>query len=194
MAWMMRVIKKGAFPEDVILNLQAKFKKTSEGVVDVANAARDHMRKTIKDNKRRGAGSGRLERAIQTHVETATGTVTIVGVGLIELLDIYAPYWYLLNYGGMVSPQARAVPGYFGNNRPPLPGLRGWLGHESFTYTPLEASADRGGTFFMNVETPITPVHYIEKAIAWARTITKVHWYNWTQETKIHTKTQVLTV
>ena len=55
-------------------------------------------------------------------------------------------------------------------------------GKDPFTWQP------GGGTFFMTVKTPIAPVFYIEKVISWLRTVTRIHFANWTKKTKIVTK------
>jgi hypothetical protein len=180
-----KMVKVGGGVEQWAQDIQFKFIKVMEGTAILSDETRDYMRNTIQMNKRREGSANRLERSINSYKESNTA----YGVGLITEMDTYAPYWKLINWGGFVSEKARRVPGYFGNNEPPSFGYKGTgIGWQSFTYTPNEASADRGGTFFMKVDSPIMAMNYIEKTTMWLSIVWKVHFYNWTRETKIHTK------
>ena len=91
----------------------------------------------------------------------------VIGVGKIFELDRIAPYWALINWGGMVSPKARIVPGAFQpGDRPPNSSYAGTrMGREQFQYR------SSGGKFVMHVRNPIAPMHYIEKTVGWLRTV-----------------------
>lgn len=126
-----------------------------------------YMRSVIRTQKHRAGSSGNLEKSIKSHATIGSESVAI-GIGLISLLDSKAPYWYLINYGGMVSPEARRVPGVFNNADPPSAGLGGTgVGTEEFTYKPQSERSGSDTFFLMNVGSPIAPMNYIQKTAQW---------------------------
>jgi hypothetical protein len=83
-----------------------------------------------------------------------------LGIGEKRDLQLHAPYWKVINYGGYVPPPTI---GYFGNGKGPLAGgggerftaTGGWKGTNPYT---------RGGNSFLMVpKKPITGMHYIEE-------------------------------
>jgi len=99
------------------------------------------MRQTIGAFKTRQGSASNLEHAINTYTQPMQDGI-VIGVGSLNELNNIAPYWALINWGGMVSPLARTVPGAFEpGNRPPLPGYAGTRGGaEKFVHMPQGSS------------------------------------------------------
>ncbi len=143
--------------------------------------ARDYMRQKITSTNKREGSTGRLEKSIETYWGAGW-----VGVGYIPDMDVSSPHWYLINYGGMSRPAllGMKVPGYFGNNQPPLSQYAGTgLGRDAFHYRPNESSSDSQGRFFMIPKYPIAPCNYIETTCNWVNQVIKekyIHKTGWT--------------
>ncbi len=177
--------KVGTSPNEFIQEIAFKFITVQEGLKVLGEDTRNQMITHIQSNKKRAGSEGNLEKHILVHTEVQTKKRSVVGVGLISLLNAYAPYWNILNYGGLsgVAQQGKLVPGYFGSFNAPNPALKGTgVGREHWEYTPGNAM------FFMKPESPIAAVNYIEKTIAYITTVWKVQFYNWTKQTKVLTK------
>lgn len=116
----------------------------------------------INSHRKRGGGTGNLANSVNFEISSSSPTRVSWGVGNINLLQTKAPYWYVINYGKMVTGEAfrpgngKAVAGFFGAGNPPLGALKG-RGTESFT------PASKGGyAFFPGV---IRPMHYIQASM-----------------------------
>lgn len=83
----------------------------------MAEQAAEHMKTVIKaKKKRKGEGKDNLERNILVQVLSRTNDFVDVGIGNIALLDRFAPYWYMMNYGRIVTSNDKPkhfVPGFF---------------------------------------------------------------------------------
>lgn len=162
-------------------NILLKFITMKNGLKNLGQATRDRMRQTIETEKHRKAGSkGTLEKAINYYVDDLPNNYT-VGIGLVSELNVKAPYWYIVNYGGWALPPGTEIWGHFGEYGVPDPAKAGTgVGRESFTI----------GTFplyKMTVRHPIWAMNYIEKTANWLATVVKIHFYGWTKQTKIST-------
>lgn len=187
-----QVSRYGTLPQDFKQKVNFLFIKVKDGLETLGVETRDYMRKAIKDAEVRQTNTGNLINAIDYYIENKTNSFT-VGVGSIPYLNIRAPYWYIINYGGFTSVAARGETLYGGFGRgagqnlvPPDASLagtnepgRGGGGAERF-YT--------GGPMYpMTPKNPIAPKNYIEKTANWGSTIWKVQFYNWTRSVKIST-------
>lgn len=126
-------------------------------MIFAAESAKQQMQATIKAKTRREGATGRLRNSLGIKVIKSRREIE-VGVGYIPDLMTIAPYWYLVNYGGLVNPKARRVPGVFDLDTPPMSEFKGsGVGSGQFTYV-------RNGPvrFLMNVTSPILPMYYIE--------------------------------
>lgn len=181
MIYKFRVVAEGTFPEDLEADIKMKFISVKNGMLKLGNNIRNHMADIIARSIRRKGSTGSLVNSIRVYTENND---TLVGIGLLSLMDIYAPHWYKFNYGGMVK--ARLVPGYFGNYNPPIGQYKGtWMGKEEFFYRPRGTSGPR---YLMKVDFPMKPTHYIERTKAYILTIDKVHFYNWLRTVRTHDK------
>jgi hypothetical protein len=73
-------------------------------------------------------------------------------------LQLHAPYWKVINYGGYVPPPTI---GYFSGGKGPMTGG----GRDVFRHTDGWKGTNRGGgnSFLMVPKKPITGMHYIEE-------------------------------
>ncbi len=182
----MKIRVSGVTPQMLEKDIKFKFVTVKKGLSVLARLTQNHMRTIIKSKKKRAGSKGNLEKNILVYEENSKGKHKRVGVGLISHLNKYAPYWSLINRGGLsgVAKQGKWVPGYFGDHESPQSAYKGTgKGTQQFFYTPYASSSDTGPTFFMKVESPIKPMFYIEKTATWLNTKWKVHFYNWTKKT-----------
>ena len=165
-----RIDRTGMTPEALEKLIQFQFISVKDGLQLLGKETRDVMRNIIKTTKHRPAGSrDRLENAIEFYVED-TGTQFVVGVGSKEFLSRTAPYWYIVNYGGMGSEAANGLT-LMGNfeGTPPLSQYRGTgVGRQSFFPT------SQGGNP-MSPKSPIWAMNYIEKTANYVTSIFRVH-------------------
>ena len=142
--------------EQTKLEVKAHTKNLGDDLIRLAVLLRDNMRNIISTEKTRDYSSNRLEHYINFETNYGSSLDTFVGVGNIDVLDKNAPYWAIINWGGMVPPKARKVVGSFGNGNPPNPSLAGTgVGTEAFY---------RDGQFLMIVRNPIKAFNYIERS------------------------------
>jgi len=172
----------GTSPQQLIDITQSVYLKTKKGLEETAHETRKHMveivEKGFQGKGKRDGSTGVLEDAILVERLDEDS----FGVGNIASMNVVAPYWGLLNSGGMVSPKARIVPGYFGNGSPPDLAMKGTgVGKERFNYSPFVYG---GGSFIMKVNSPIGAVNYIEKTQDWLRTMMTLKFYSWTRQVK----------
>jgi len=185
---MITVTVQGTTPAKLKMIVEGVVERCTRGTADVAHETRNEMVGYIKagymGRGRRDGSSGNLEAMMQ--VENPTHNT--YGIGNIMNLNVVTPYWALLNAGGMVAIKARRVPGYFGENRPPMSAFAGTgVGKEQFTYTPrgqkdFSGPGLYGGRqFLMVVNNPIGAVNYIEKTMFWLSVVMKVKFGQWTR-------------
>lgn len=186
---MIYVTITGTLPKNMLQMMRNVYLRCKKGMEDTAYDARHYMVSIIEHAKKRDGSTGRLENAILVEKIDSYS----YGVGNIPFMsqpDV-APYWGLLNAGGMVPPKARKVGGYFGENRPPLSQYAGTGGGtEHWTYMPRDQKSYSGGglfggrKFLMIVENPIAPMNYIEQTTNWLRNIMSLRISSWTKTAK----------
>lgn len=169
---MIEVKITGCTPDKLIKIVEQTTLNIQTGLEDLANETRYKMVSIIEQNKHREGSPGKLETAIQVE-QIGEGSYGIGNIDFMSQPNV-APHWYLLNYGGMVSPSAQRVPGYFGDNGAPNASMAGTgIGSESFTYAPY--------SYLMIVKNPIAPVNYIEKTKDWLKNIAGEKFQGWTK-------------
>jgi len=121
-----------------------------------------YMQNYINSRRKRRRGTGNLADAI-TFETFATAPARVGwGIGNISVLNAKAKYWYVVNYGKMVSGQAfipargKFVPGSFEGDAPKS-ALRGGVQH--FNYHD-------GSNMGMYPKSPIRPINYIQASRA----------------------------
>lgn len=163
----------GADPVKVTKNLITQFISMDNAMVKLGDETRDYMRNVISTTKHRKLGSrDNLENHINVYTEDGG---RVVGIGSRAELDHFAPYWFIVNYGGMTTLAARGggLYGSFDGVNPPLAQFAGTgVGHGSFFEgTP---AAD-GKIYKMSPRNPIWAMNYIEKTVNWLSTVGRVH-------------------
>jgi len=160
----LEITRYGTPPLAFQKKIQVMFRTAEQASIDLGNKSRDHMRTVITTNIKRKAGStGNLAKSIDTVVE-AGGKV--VGVGYIPEMDQIAPYWYLVNYGGMnaAARQGRTLMGNFEGSTPSSKND----GTQSFFQT---------APFYpMTPKKPVVAMNYISKTASWVSTIWRIHY------------------
>lgn len=119
-----------------------------------------YMQNYISVNTKRRGSTGRLANSMTIEVLSVPGKGQVFwGIGNIEKLQQLVPYWYVVNYGKMITGQpyipyhGALIPGSFLGN-PPYSELSG-TGQEQFT-------VNDGSNFFMRPKKPIRPMNYIQ--------------------------------
>ena len=168
----------GTTPKKLAELITMKSITTREGVAATAEETRKMMVDIIglgyQGKGKRDGSHGKLESNIQVEMVTQDD----YGVGNISKMSAEAPYWMLLNNGGMVSPGARKVPGYFGNDNAPSSSFAGTgVGKDQFMYSWF--------THMMMVKNPIGAVNYIEKTKDWLKTVMGAKFSAWVNKTTI---------
>lgn len=162
--------RQGPTIEEIEKNIATLFIESKEAARALAVDTRDYMRDIIQTSKKRKSGSrDNLENAIEVDELPTTEKEFHFGVGNIRHLDEVAPYWLLLNYGGLppIARNGRTIYGAFDMKDPPDSSLRGTgKGTQSFFLSRFGSTP----TFPMTPKNPIAPVKYIEKTFSWFQT------------------------
>jgi len=149
------VIKsKGLTPKQFQFKVDALIKTIDGSLPTMGSSTVDGMRGIIEQERKRGPSrsGNRLAKSINHYIEDM-GIYKLVGVGKIAEMDSKAPYWSIVNYGGIVPSSAV---GFFGEGNPPDSSLIG-KGTEPF-YT------NKYG-FFMQPKVPIRAMNFIESTV-----------------------------
>jgi hypothetical protein len=112
----------------------------------------------INSNSHREGQTGNLARSIKLYRGTFKELGEISwGIGLISEMNQLAPYWYLINFGGLttIAKEGRGVGGYFDGEEPPDKSKRG-------TNVGTDKFIQARNNFFMFPKSPIRPMNYIE--------------------------------
>lgn len=144
---------KGVKPDQFIAKLKI-FQATIDG--DLINHGTGTVKafgKTITRDRKRGPSRSGDRLANSINSEVTYGLITAVGVGNKAEMTSKAPYWKVVNYGGIIPPSAI---GSFGEGNAPDRSLVG-KGTEPWF-------SGRDG-FFMKPKTPIRPMNFIETTI-----------------------------
>lgn len=180
-----KVKRVGATPNEFLQDIQLRFISVENGLKKLGEETAMHMRENVRLNKRRRGSQGKLESTIKCHIE-GSGKSIRIGIGLISFLNQYAPYWKFVDSGvsqtGMTIPgRGKSVGGYFDNGMPPDSRFSGTgVGRGSFTR--------QNNTYVMQAKNPIRPLNYIDKTLSWLSVVFKIHFYNYTRTSIIHTK------
>ena len=175
---MIQITVIGTTPKQLAEMIEIKSENVKMGLVETATEARKMMADIIglgyQGKGKRDGSHGKLEGAIK--VEKLADDE--VGVGNILEMNKDVPYWMLLNNGGMVSPGARKVAGYFGNDNAP---------NSSFTGTGVgkEQFFNAWFTHMMIVKNPIGAVNYIEKTKDWLKTVMGARFSAWVNKKSV---------
>jgi hypothetical protein len=121
-----------------------------------------YMQTYITSHINREGSTGNLVRSIKRYKEWNTPgpePSIFVGIGLISEMNELAPYWALLNYGGMsfAAHFGQGVGGHFNGNPPDSNKAGTGVGKERFTWAPYT-----DGSFVMFPKNPINAINYIE--------------------------------
>jgi hypothetical protein len=132
---MISVTVIGTRPQQLIDITHSVYLKTKKGLEETAHETRKYMVEIIEKGYQ---GQGKRDGSaniLEDSILVEKLDEDAFGVGNIMNMNHIAPYWGLLNSGGMVSLKARIVPGYFGNNNPPDSAFAGTGGgKEKLTY------------------------------------------------------------
>lgn len=116
------------------------------------------MHSYINSHRKRKGGTGNLAKAIKFYSGGTFGGQISWGVGKISEMQKAVPYWYVVNYGKMVTGKpyipyhGKRIPGDFEGSRPNA--NTAGAGNQRFY--------KRKGSFSMKPGKSIRPMHYIE--------------------------------
>ncbi len=146
--------------EIMLTTLRKDWFEIQAGVYEIGQRLHKYIQTYVNSHRKREGGTGNLAKAITFDRHTGAGMVSW-GIGNVNILNSQAPYWYVVNYGKMVTgapyipAHGNFVPGYFrGGDGRPRAEMTG-KGKESFVYEP-------GGNKGMYPRTPIRPMNYIQ--------------------------------
>ena len=163
------VTQYGTPPLVFAKKVELQFVTLKNAMVNLGKETTDHMRMVISTQKHRRAGSeGNLEKNINFTIEDRPNKY-VVGVGSLTELNLSAPYWYIINYGGMSTIAARGITlyGNFEGSAPEGRFAGTGVGRQSFSQN-LPA-------YPMTPKYPIWAMNYLEQTANWLATIWRVH-------------------
>jgi len=118
-----------------------------------------YMQGYINANTKRSGNTGKLANAMTIDVIAGAGKGMVFwGIGKMSELQQSVPYWYVVNYGKMITGQpyipfhGKTTPGSFGGNRPD--SAMSGQGTEHF-------DNNDGSGFSVSAKTPIRPMNFI---------------------------------
>lgn len=154
------VIKEnGVSDRDYLMELTKAIESLDGFLAQSGEVAQSAMQNHIKKTKKRTPSKNTLENSIKIYKRKKSGSLYVVGVGKFSYLDAHAPYWRVLDKGGVVPPKKV---GFFGGSNPPMSRYRGTgVGTERFT-------EDLNG-FVMTPKNPIPAFKYIRVGIRQGR-------------------------
>src|SRR3990167_4017726 len=167
------ITQTGTNPVQFYKEVTVQFLGLKKAIQVLGVSTRDHMRDIISTQKHRPLGSkNRLENAINYYIsEDGWG----VGIGDLQELSFSAPYWYLINYGGMSALASRggSIYGSFDGINPPLGQFVGTGVGRGYFFTGIPAMDGR--IYKMTPKNPVWAMNYIEQTINWLATIWRIH-------------------
>ena len=138
--------------------INKNWNKIQTTIIGLGEYILQYLQTYINTRSHRDGKTGNLANAM-TLTKDLSPTTVGWGIGKIVDLNRNAPYWRMINYGGLtwVAKTGRGVPGYFGTGDAPDSAQRGsGVGTQRFHY-------DKGGSSFMMFpKNPIYPQNYIE--------------------------------
>lgn len=137
-----------------------------EAVFDLGKEMLDYIHKLITDKSHREGKTGTLNKSIKLYPNVGMAEVGW-GIGKMSEMSSLAPYWYLLNFGGMswAGLTGMAVPGKFNGHAPDSNMAGTGVGTEHFDYTPYSKMAHgKDELTFMHVKNPIKGMNYIQES------------------------------
>mgnify|MGYP001587758083 CR=1 FL=1 len=180
-----RVIERGRPIQETIKVVQTNIKHSRQRLDRIKDTLLTELNDYINAHRKREKerhqdyGPGGMGRRAFTRENNLFNTIKatsyayqradgayIMSIGEYRFLDQYAPYWYLINYGGRVPNEGQVVPGYFGRGeQPSFTGQRlaerGHVGRgEVFHYVPRWKKTSFR-KFFMIPMKPIAPMYYL---------------------------------
>ncbi len=147
---------------DILRNHEALEKRLVASIQRSAEKAKQILVENIQEKLQQGIlrpneSNGTLSRAIATSSDVLNLPKTIlIGIGSVGGLDLEAPYWYLIEEGGMVSDKAQRVGGYFVFGADQVPFDKSRKGPPSFDMFVQESHSGS----MMTVMEPIPPHYY----------------------------------
>jgi len=160
-------VKKGKKQGVTLAQLNKTLKSTMTsgfriGTTRLAKQTVNRMGMIIDGSRKRPkgySGESNLVRILRESIDVNdTGSGVRVSFLDKKKLDNEAPYWRLLNYGGIHPAKGIAVPGFFGSGNRPERGGAG----ETFYYGR--------NNFVMVPQKPIEGIRYLNAGIGWLNT------------------------
>ena len=160
------VTRSGVLPQQMTQIVKNYFTNVDNAMEQLALQTRDHMREVIKQKTYRRGATGNLAKRINVY-KIADGW----GIGDKKELDYFAPYWYLMNYGGMtiISARGKTIYGNFEGQSPDgkLAGSNPGAGTARFTKGAMPL-------YPMLPKFPVMPKNYIEDTANWLSTVFQI--------------------
>jgi len=166
-----KITAKGTTPEMMIRKVLVMGKQISILMDQFGDKTVKKFYDVIEKGRRRGPSrsGNRMTKSIKKYTGGLTGTTFWVGIGKVAEMDSLAPYWRVVNYGGIIpSPSV----GYFGDHHPPDPSLTG-QGYEPWTEAENEFFFSR---WLMIPKSQIRPMNFVEATQFWVSRNWKRYW------------------
>jgi|WetSurSiteA1Bulk_404760.scaffolds.fasta_scaffold01837_2 hypothetical protein len=173
------ITRYGMSPEQLEQEIELQFISIKNGIQALALETQKQMQQNIVNNIHRPDSTGNLVRAI-----TVEYFENGAGIGNIEYLKQFAPYWAALNYGSSHLVGKWLPSGIFrpGTAIPTMTAFR-----EGRWRVGEGSDGSLGEEFYTaRIKNPIIAINYIEKTANWLSTVFKVHFYNRLNKSKIY--------
>lgn len=124
-----------------------------DAVFDLGRKLTSYMQNYINTHRKRSGGTGNLANNIKFYGNTGTGRIEW-GIGDMSTLNRNAKYWYVLNYGKMITGQRFIPPATKGSFEGQAP--------DSSLIGKGTQRLVRDNKFYIKPKVPIRPINYIE--------------------------------
>jgi len=122
---------------------------------DMGKKLTSYMQNYINSHRKRSGGTGNLAKQIKFYGKAGAGLGKIEwGIGRIATLNRSARYWYVLNFGKMVTGQRFTPPATTGSFEGQAP--------DSSLIGKGTQRLVRDNKFYINPKAPIRPINYIQ--------------------------------
>ncbi|KKL77646.1 hypothetical protein LCGC14_2032800 [marine sediment metagenome] len=156
-------VLKGITPQQFTEKVRLFVAEVDGEIGLIGHDTKDKFRDVISAHRRRGPSrsGNRLAKSIKVH-QRNLGIIKIVGVGKKNTMNVEAPYWSVVNYGGYLPPPAV---GWFGTGNPPDSTLIGKGTEPWYDVKGIGGGASLGGGVWMFPKKPIRPMNFIQTTI-----------------------------
>ena len=171
----LKITKQGQSIDEWAVKVQKSIQEAEKTVDKIGNRSLKHLRDYIGSHKKRetevhGEVPGEIRKSNTNNLANSFEKKTIVtkdsvtiGIGVLEDLKKFAPYWAKINNGGRIEVDASFIPGQFSDGSSANSALKG-SGKQAFSYGPGSGKGMQNKNLAV-----IAPMRYVENTIIWIK-------------------------